>query len=168
MFHGCILPPSSGQWGQYASLKCQSTPMRLHGTTSQKTLNYLTLFHVKILMSSDHNTHFVSSYGVLHKQYSFSFFLPLAPPPPPAGVVPPLPGGPGVARCCFLGRPPPREADDELMGAVETGADFLFPLPVLTSSCLLRSAFVRAANSVDRSFYIYNTGMLTCYIFQQH
>jgi len=38
------------------------------------------------------------------------------------------------------------------MVVADTGADFRLPLPVLTSSCLFRSAFVRAANSVDRSF----------------
>jgi len=105
---------------------------------------YLTLRHI--------NTHFVSSYGVLHKQYSFSFFLPPPPPPPPPGAAPPLPGEPGTDRCCFLGRPPPREAEGGLMVAADTGADFRLPLPVLTSSCLFRSAFVRAASSVDRSF----------------
>jgi hypothetical protein len=34
----CVLLPSSGRWRQYTPLKRRSTPMRLHGAASQKTL----------------------------------------------------------------------------------------------------------------------------------
>lgn len=39
-----------------------------------------------------------------------------------------------------------------IAGVVAVGADFRLLLPVLTSSCLVRSIFVRAANSSATSF----------------
>ena len=99
------------------------------------------------------HTYLVSSYGVLQRQYSFSFFLPL--PPPPGDTVLPTPGEPEEVRCCFLGLPPPappRATEGGLIADPETGVDFRFPLPVRTSSCLLLSALVLAASSFDTSF----------------
>lgn len=81
-------------------------------------------------------TYLVSSYGVLHTQYSFSFFF-----------------DPVVLRCffCFTTTFEAAGGLIALEVSTATAEDLRFWLP-LTSSCLLRSAFVLAANSRATSF----------------